>query len=190
MRSVFLVVCSGCAIRYGLAARATDEDGHARHPDAPARSLWLTLAALVLLQGAIGLNVQLVPLLIKANLHSDVRAAGVVLGVCAALEVPAMLGFGALSTRVRLSTLILLGPVFGGVYYAIAAACAAVWQLGAAQVINACFIAIAQGLAISYVQELLPSQPGRASTLYSNTFAYGLMLASPLVGSGRGSATG
>jgi SET family sugar efflux transporter-like MFS transporter len=182
---VLLVVVFWLRDPVRLAAQDAHDAARQEAPrDAPARSLWLTIAALVLLQGAIGLNVQLVPLLVKANLHSDVRAAGVVLGVCAALEVPAMLGFGALSTRVPLRRLVLLGPLFGGVYYAIAAASAAVWQLGAAQVINACFIAIAQGLAISYVQELLPSRPGRASTLYSNTFAYGLMLASPLVGLG------
>ena len=55
---------------------------------------------------------------------------------------------------------------------------------GAAQVFNACFIAVIQGLAISYVQELLPLQPGRASTLYSNTFPSGAILASPLLGLG------
>jgi MFS transporter, SET family, sugar efflux transporter len=152
--------------------------------DAARRSLWISLGALVLLQGAILLNVQALPLLIRHNLHAGVGSAGVLLGVCAALEIPAMLGFGALSTRVPLYLLVRTGPLFGIAYYALASAVGQVWQLGVAQVVNACFIAVIQGLAISYVQELLPLQPGRASTLYSNTFPCGAILAAPLLGIG------
>jgi SET family sugar efflux transporter-like MFS transporter len=152
--------------------------------DAARRSLWITLGALVLLQSAISLNVQALPLLLRDSLHSGVGSAGVLLGICAALEIPAMLGFGALSTRVPLYLLVRLGPLFGIVYYALASAVGQVWQLGVAQLVNACFIAVIQGLAISYVQELLPLQPGRASTLYGNTFACGAILASPMLGIG------
>ncbi|HEY3924659.1 MAG TPA: sugar efflux transporter [Acidothermaceae bacterium] len=154
--------------------------------DLPAarRSLWTTLAGLVLLQSASGLNVQALPLLIRHNLHSGVGPAGVILGICAALEIPIMLGFGVLSKRVPLQRLVLTGPLFAMAYYAIASVAQQVWQLGAAQVLNACCIAAVQGLAISYVQELLPLHPGRASTLYSNTFACGAILASPLLGLG------
>jgi SET family sugar efflux transporter-like MFS transporter len=148
------------------------------------RSLWITLAALVLLQSALSLNVQAVPLLVRHNLHAGVGSAGIILGVCAALEIPAMLGFGVLSTRVPLELLVRIGPLFGIAYFALASICGHVWQLGAAQLVNACFIAVIQGLAISYVQELLPLQPGRASTLYSNTFPCGAILASPLLGIG------
>jgi SET family sugar efflux transporter-like MFS transporter len=152
--------------------------------DVGPRALWLTLGALVLLQSAVSLNVQAVPLLVRHELHASVTASGVVLAVCAALEIPMMLGFGALSTRLSLGRLVAVGPVFGIAYYAVAAASGQVWQLGVAQVLNACFIAVIQGLAISYVQELLPSQPGRASTLYSNTFPCGAILAGPLLGLG------
>jgi SET family sugar efflux transporter-like MFS transporter len=149
-----------------------------------ARSLWITLLALVLLMSAMSLNVQALPLLVRHNLHAGVGSAGVILGICAALEIPVMLGFGALSTRMPLQRLVLLGPLFGIAYFAIASVVGQVWQLGAAQLLNACFIGIIQGLAISYVQEFLPSQPGRASTLYSNTFTCGMILASPLLGLG------
>jgi SET family sugar efflux transporter-like MFS transporter len=148
------------------------------------RSLWTTLVALVLLQGAIALNVQLVPLLVRHNLHAGVDSAGVFLGLCAGLEIPAMLGFGLLSKRVSLQLLVRVGPFFGIAYYALAAAAGRVWQLGAAQLLNACFIAVMQGLAVSYVQDLLPSHPGRASTLYSNTFVCGMILAGPVLGIG------
>jgi SET family sugar efflux transporter-like MFS transporter len=148
------------------------------------RSLWITLVALTLLASAMSLNVQALPLLVRHSLHASVGSAGVILGICAALEIPAMLGFGALSTRVSLQLLVRIGPLFGVAYYVLASIAGQVWELGAAQLLNACFIALVQGLGISYVQELLPRQPGRASTLYSNTFPCGIILASPLLGIG------
>jgi SET family sugar efflux transporter-like MFS transporter len=153
-------------------------------PEGARRSLWTALAGLCLLQSATLLNVQALPLLVRYNLHAGVGSAGVLLGVCAALEIPAMLGFGALSARVPLERLVRTGPLFGMAYYALASVTQHVWQLGAAQLLNACFIAVVQGLGISYVQELLPLQPGRASTLYSNTLPCGAILASPLLGIG------
>jgi SET family sugar efflux transporter-like MFS transporter len=163
---------------------AVPRQSEGRVDDGARRSLWITLAALVLLQSAIWLNVQAIPLLVRHQLHTGVGSAGVVLGVCAALEIPAMLGFGALSARVPLQRLIRVGPLFGIAYYLVASAVDQVWQLGVAQLLDACYIAVIQGLAISYVQLMLPLQPGRASTLYSNTFPCGAILASPLLGLG------
>ena len=187
--AVLYAVVVGVVMRWLVEPAVTPARSEAelaeRRPEGTARrSLWTTLAALVLLQSAISLNVQAVPLLVRHELHASVGSAGVVLGVCAALEIPAMLGFGALSSRVSLQRLVRIGPLFGIAYYALASAAGEVWQLGLAQVFNACFIAVIQGLAISYVQELLPLQPGRASTLYSNTFPAGAILASPLLGLG------
>ncbi|MFI2710902.1 MFS transporter [Micromonospora sp. NPDC018662] len=51
-----------------------------------------------------------------------------------------------------------------------------------AQPVNALFIAAVSGVGISYVQDLLPGQPGRATTLFTNTFPIGAMLAGPLLG--------
>lgn len=161
-----------------------DQAGIELPMDATPRSLWITLAALVLLQSALSLNVQALPLLVHNELHASVGSAGVLLGICAALEIPAMLGFGALSTRVPLYVLVRVGPLFGIVYYALASIAGEVWQLGLAQLANACFIAIVSSVAISYVQELLPLQPGRASTLYSNTFPFGAIITGPLLGIG------
>jgi MFS transporter, SET family, sugar efflux transporter len=153
-------------------------------PAAGRRSLWISIVALTLLASAMSLNVQALPLLVRNSLHANVGSAGVILGICAALEIPAMLGFGVLSTRVPLQLLVRIGPLFGIAYFALASIAGQVWELGVAQLLNACFIALIQGLGISYVQELLPLQPGRASTLYSNTFPCGIILASPLLGVG------
>jgi SET family sugar efflux transporter-like MFS transporter len=111
-----------------------------------------------------------------------VSAAGLLLGLCAALEIPLMLAFGALTTRIPIRALILGGAVCGAAYYAIATAVTSVGPLYPAQIVNALFIASVTGLGISYVQDLLPAEPGRATTLFTNTFPIGSMLAGPLFG--------
>ena len=151
-------------------------------PDAPRRVIAMSLAAFALLQCAGNLSVQALPLLITTDLHGDIGDAGLVLGLCAGLEIPLMLGFGLLAGRVRLRRLILIGPVFTLTYTLSMAGSVHIWQLAASQVLNASAIALLQGLGVSYVQDMLPRSPGRASTLFSNAFPVGAMLAGPVLG--------
>jgi SET family sugar efflux transporter-like MFS transporter len=72
--------------------------------------------------------------------------------------------------------------VSGIAYSLIATSATAVWILLAAQVVNALFIAAISGPSISFVQDMMPDQPGRATTLFTNTFPIGAMLAGPLLG--------
>ena len=181
---VFVVVSRWIVEPPAIQPLTQDETDAGLLTDSGRRALWTTLVALVLLSSAMALNVQALPLLVRHNLHAGVGSAGVILGICAALEIPTMLGFGVLSKRIPLRRLVLLGPLFGLGYFTLASVVGHVWQLGVAQLLNACFIGILQGLAISYVQEFLPLQPGRASTLYSNTFPCGIILAGPLLGIG------
>ncbi|MFF0655644.1 sugar efflux transporter [Micromonospora tulbaghiae] len=151
-------------------------------PGASRLRLALTALAFVLLQCPLTLAVQALPLLIDTELDDDPARAGLVLGLCAALEIPLMLGLGALTARVRLRTMVLLGAVCGIAYYATAATAPGVPVLLLAQPVNALFIAAVSGVGIAYVQDLLPGEPGRATTLFTNTFPIGAMLAGPLLG--------
>jgi SET family sugar efflux transporter-like MFS transporter len=147
-----------------------------------ARVLLTTAAAFVLLQIPLTLGVQAMPLFISNDLHHRPSLAGIVLGLCAALEIPLMLGLGVLTTRYRLRNLVLAGAACGVVYYAIALITPSVWILAAAQLVNALFICAVSGLGISYMQDLLPGQPGRATTMFTNTFPIGATVAGPLLG--------
>jgi SET family sugar efflux transporter-like MFS transporter len=140
------------------------------------------VAALTLLQAAGSLGVQAMALFLSHDLRGSVRDAGLVLGLCAALEIPLMLGFGALSTRWPLRRLVVVGAGLGVLYYVLVAASAHTWQVAAAQLVNASFIAAVQGLGISYVQEMLPGEPGRAATLAGNAYPVAAILAGPLFG--------
>ena len=153
-----------------------EEAGHA------AAGVLRVVAALTLLQAAGGLGVQAMSLFLSHDLHGSVRDAGLVLGLCAALEIPLMLGFGALSTRWPLRRLVVVGAGLGVLYYTLVTASAHTWQVAAAQLVNASFIAAVQGLGISYVQELLPGEPGRAATLAGNAYPVAAILVGPLFG--------
>jgi SET family sugar efflux transporter-like MFS transporter len=150
--------------------------------DAPRRVILLTQAAFLMLQSASSLSVQLVSVYVTHDLHGDVRDSGLILGLCAGLEIPLMLGLGMMAARVPLRRLLLAGPVFAVAYFSFAAVTTHTWELAVAQILNACGIAAIQGLGISYFQDLLPRHPGRASTLFSNGFPTGAMLAGPILG--------
>ncbi|WP_433064533.1 sugar efflux transporter [Dactylosporangium sp. CS-033363] len=141
-----------------------------------------TVVAFVLLQTPMTLAVQALPLFISEDLHRDASAAGLILGLCAALEIPLMLGLGVLTTRIPVRTLILVGSAAGVVYYALAWTAPNLWVLAAAQPVNAVFISAVSGVAITYMQDLMPDRPGQATTLFTNTFPIGATLAGPLLG--------
>jgi MFS transporter, SET family, sugar efflux transporter len=135
-----------------------------------------------LMQSAAGLGMLALPLFLSVDLHSGVRQAGVIVGTCAALEIPLMVLFGALAARVRLRLLVLLGGGFGVGYYVVVSFTVSSWQVGAAQLLNACFISAVTGLGISYFQDLLPGYPGRATTMFTNTNRISAMVAGPIFG--------
>lgn len=144
--------------------------------------LLLTAAAFTALMTPLTLAVQVLPLFVSVELGGDVADAGLILGLCAALEVPLMLALGAIATRVPVRTLVLFGAVCGVAYYAFVAMASAVWQLVAAQFVDALYISAGSALGISYMQDMLPRHPGRATTLFTNTFPIGAILAGPLFG--------
>ncbi|MET8151906.1 sugar efflux transporter [Actinoplanes sp. NPDC049668] len=189
-------IYGSAAIMYALAALIAilwlDEVPVRAHraPDDPAGppvdagrwTLWLTAAAFTLLQTPLTLAVQALPLFIGTELQGDVGDAGLLLGLCAALEIPLMLGLGLLSVRLPVRRLLFAGAACGIAYYSVAALATELWMLVAGQALNAMFIAAITGLGISYMQNMLPGHPGRATTLFTNGFPLGAMLAGPLFG--------
>jgi SET family sugar efflux transporter-like MFS transporter len=159
----------------------TDEPESVGPPVRRAKLL-LTVIAFTLFMCPMTLAVQALSLFVSHDLGGDVADAGLLLGLCAALEIPLMLGLGALSLRIPVRWVVLGGAAAGIVYYGLGATSPGVWLLYVTQPINALYIAAVSGPGISYVQDMLPGQPGRASTLYSITFPFGAMLAGPLFG--------
>jgi len=70
-------------------------------------------------------------------------------------------------------------------YLVLASVATSPWLLVAGQLLNAASVAATAGVGITYVQDLMPRHAGRASTLYSNTFTMGAVLAGPVLGAAQ-----
>lgn len=159
-------------------AEISSETGAATRP----AGLFLIIASFVAISTASTLNVQAMSLFVQDDLGGSIREAGLILGICAALEIPMMLILGALTTRIPVRRLIFVGVFCAVAYHAIAVSATHVWVLAAAQVLQAMVISTVGALSISYVQDLMPAHPGRATTMVSNTFPLGQILAAPFFG--------
>ncbi|MFC6089682.1 sugar efflux transporter [Saccharothrix sp. BKS2] len=149
------------------------------------REIVLAGLAFVLLQGATSVGVAAMPLFVTEDLGGTLADSGLVLGLCAALEIPLMLGFGALAVRRGQRVLVLSGGVVALAYYGVVLVSQETWQVMAAQVLHAVVISAVMGLGISYFQDLAPDRPGYATTLYTNTYKISSMLSGPLLGAAQ-----
>ncbi|MDU0293910.1 sugar efflux transporter [Saccharothrix longispora] len=155
------------------------------HRPDPRGGFLLASAAFVLLQGATAVGVAAMPLFITEDLGGTAGDAGLVLGLCAALEIPLMLGFGALAVRFDHRVLVLAGGALALAYYSVMVLVQATWQVMAAQVLHAVVISAVMGVGISYFQDLAPDRPGYATTLYTNTARISAMTSGPLLGAAQ-----
>ncbi|MEV0897005.1 sugar efflux transporter [Actinoplanes sp. NPDC049802] len=182
--AILYLLAALVAVRFlpEVEAPAAPREKETEPPARAPRILWPILCGFTLLQTTMVLGGQVMPLFLSTELAGSVRDAGLIFGLCAALEIPLMLGFGVLSTRVPLRRIILGGALCAVGYQFVVATASSVGTLVAAQILNAVFIAAASGLGITYVQDLMPRQPGRATTMFTNTFPIGQVLAAPLFG--------
>ncbi|WP_340007315.1 sugar efflux transporter [Paenibacillus sp. FSL K6-0276] len=128
-------------------------------------------------------------LFITNNLGGTTSDVGLVSSICAALEIPFMIMLGLLSAKYSNRILMMCGAILGGAYYLVVILSGEMWQMLAAQILLAVFVAVISAIGISYIQDLLPSMPGYASTLYSNSSTIGRLIGS-LVGGGLASIVG
>lgn len=164
------------------AAAAPGRVDEATPLEVPRWRLLVIAAGFTILQTPLILSVQVLPPFITTELDGEVSDAGLILGLCAALEIPLTLALGVATRWLPLRTIVLAGGVCGVAYYGFVAMSSAVWHLVVAQVVNALFIAAVAGIGISYMQDMLPRHPGRATTLFTNTVPIGAILSAPLFG--------
>lgn len=169
------------------AATADPEETVADEEAGPSRGrVSVVSVAFTFLQGSVALAVSGLPLFITVNLHGTPGDAGLVMGLCAALEIPLMLWFGALGNRMSLHKLVVAGAVISLGYHGLMLVTNAVWQVMAAQLLHATVISLVMGVGIGYFQSLEPGRPGHTSTLFSNTQIVGGMIAGALLGVAQG----
>ena len=149
----------------------------------PARSLALVVIAFGLFHTAMFAGSVVLPLFVTEQLHRPYHDVGVMFSVCAAVELVAALALTRLPARANRERLILLGFVLFVAYFAILAATSSTVLVIIAQGARGAAISAVLALGITYFQDLLPRQPGRATTLLSNTAVAGSLLSGVLAGS-------
>lgn len=116
------------------------------------------------------------PLFIVNDLSGTHTDVGLVVSICAGLEIPIMLLLGALSSKVSNHSLMIYGSLIGVIYFIILSISTQPWHLIVAQLLQATFVAIVMGNGLSYFTELLPHSPGLSATIYSNGSTIGRLV--------------
>ena len=108
------------------------------------------------------------PLLLLGPLGGTTHDVGLAYSLAPLFELPLMLLMGILATRIPSRHLIQGVFVLAIAYYGLLSGVRAPWQVYPVQVLSAAIVAVTSGIAITFFQDFLPSQPGSATNVYSN----------------------
>lgn len=142
------------------------------------RNIRLPYIAFIFLFAVNAINGINTPLFIVKDLHGTTTDVGLVASICAGLEIPIMIGLGALSKKISNHVLMISSCFIGVIYYIILSVSTHPWQLITAQLIQAIYVAIIMGNGLSYFSDLLPHSPGLSATIYSNGSTIGRLVGS------------
>lgn len=146
-------------------------------PPASAPPLALIVTSFVLYGTSLAMGSISLPLYVTRELGGTTTDVGLLVGLCALLEIPVMLSFVFLPRRFSNQTLIVFAFGVFVAYFALIWLAHGLGLLLVAQLIRAIVIAIAASLGMAYFHDLLPGRVGVATTLFVNTTAAGSMLA-------------
>ncbi|MDP9794212.1 SET family sugar efflux transporter-like MFS transporter [Catenuloplanes nepalensis] len=142
----------------------------------------LVTAAVTLFFTAMFAGSLALPLFVTRALDQGPASVGVLFSVCAAVEVVATLGLTAIPERFSQRLLILGGFGAFTCYFAVTVVSTGMPMLIAGQVLRGVGIAVVGAAGIRYFQDLLAPATGRATTLFSNATAAGLLVSGVLAG--------
>ncbi len=163
--------------------QAKVQEPHERQPISLLTTLkrWDVLAssiAFILANSASQMNGLYMPLLLTKVIHAPEHMVGFVVSSSAALEIPIIIGLGAVAERLGKRLFLLMGCLSGAIYYAGISFANQAWEVLVLQIFCAIFISMLVSVGMSYFQEFLPDAPGTATTLFSNTGNIGSLLGS------------
>jgi MFS transporter, SET family, sugar efflux transporter len=120
-----------------------------------------------------GLNL---PLFLTEKLGATEHGVGAAFAVSPVFEILFMVGFGHLAALGHQRRVIVVGASAAVGYFAALPFITEVWQVYPLQVLNAAAHAVTTSVAIPFFQDLMPAQPGTATSLYSNALKAGSLL--------------
>lgn len=122
------------------------------------------------------------PLFVINELQLDKELAGTLMGTAAGLEIPVMIFAGYLTKYFSKKQLMAIALFAGFVFYIGMLFAGQTWQLIALQMLNAIFIGIVATIGMVYFQDLMPTQMGTATTLFSNAAKASWIIGGPIAG--------
>ncbi|WP_256757631.1 sugar efflux transporter [Cohnella sp. WQ 127256] len=174
---IFLVIAS--LVSVFLPKKRTSQKkraGNDHSTTSTGRHIWFPVIAFVLLFAVNAINGIITPLFIVNKLHGTHTDVGLVVSICAGLEIPIMFILGAIGRKISNNSLLIGACLIAIIYNLIISVSTDAWQLIAAQLLQAMFVAIVMGNGLSYFTELLPNAPGRSSTTYYNVTIIGRLI--------------
>lgn len=114
---------------------------------------------------AVQLNMVLLPLVILRDLNGSLAQVGINASIAAAIEVPAMIGWGYLAMRVRKDVILAVASALFARYFGLMLFVGSFLQVVLLQAIAAVAIAALLSINISYLQEAIPSRVGLSTSL-------------------------
>jgi SET family sugar efflux transporter-like MFS transporter len=139
------------------------------------RAVALPLASFALFHVAMFSGAVALPLYVTEVLHGSPEGVGWMFSVCAAAEIPAALALLLVPDRWR-QPMILIGMGLMFVYFALVAAFTGIVALVIVHIARGIAVAVVGALGISHMQDLLPTAPGRATTLFANSATAGSLV--------------
>ena len=143
----------------------------------------IIIGAFVLFQATNATAMTFMALYVTETVGLPVLWAGVVLGLAAALEVPALVIIGRLGDRISHLTLVAVGAVLSAVYYAGLVIVTEPVLLLALQIPNALGFAAISGIGLALFQDLIPGA-GMSTGLFMNARRVGAVLSGPIIAAG------
>lgn len=126
------------------------------------------LGALTLMYATVSMCMSNLPLYILESLHGTKANVGFAYSVAPIFELPLMIYFGWLATRLDSAAILRGGMMLAVAYYVSLCLVSHPWQIYLSQILSAAMVAIVFGVAITYFQSHLPHHPGIATNLYAN----------------------
>lgn len=130
--------------------------------------IFALFAGFALIFAAHTMNMLNLPLRITQDLGGTEVDVGIAFGVGPAAEIPLMLWFGLLAARGHQLALIRFGALATVGYFLLLTLARTPWHVFPLQILHGLSFAVISNVAIVFFQDLLPGQPGLATTIFSN----------------------
>ncbi|CAG4906007.1 Sugar efflux transporter C [Paraburkholderia gardini] len=163
--------------------KAPADDAHeAGIAVASQNDIWRAVVALTLIGLAANATMIVLPLYIVHGLNGSRLDVSIMLGLGALSEIPMMLALGARSSTLHKLNWLAACAAVHAVYFVAMALAGNVNVLIPMQLLNAFVVAVTSCLGMTYVQDLMPASPGKATALFFNAARLGSILSGVLSG--------